>query len=135
MLTPEYPKAALADLYQFMNEEYFHSKLPRNIKVVWTKMHRDILGKLTYNQKGKPQCIHINKAMRSPIAKGQTCVVKMTLLHEMAHISAQISGNAPDPLSPYLSQDEHGQDEEDHTEVWQSIMRRLANAGAFDRLW
>jgi len=111
--------------YLKLNRRWFDGKLPRNTVVKWCdsfpKPDNGVYGRtVTYRASGtKPGAPIIGfgitisrRAERSGMA-----TVMVTLLHEMAHVKTWRSSRAP------------------HGRVWVMEMRRLAAAGAFDKLW
>ena len=93
--------------YRYYNKKYFGNLLPNppEVDIRWG----DIQGS-GYQVEDE---IVISRKDR-----GRSNVWKLTLLHEMVHLS----------LNPYRTRSDHGKE-------FQSEMLRLAGAGAFRRLW
>lgn len=104
--------------YKAINEQYFSGLLPKvPVRFVNARSIDGCMGRTKFLVKGwKPVEIRIDAAL-----KKRPALAAMTLLHEMAHVSVAVSGNEPDI--------------DDHGPVWTAVMRRLANAGAFDVIW
>lgn len=87
------------------NRRYFGGYLPRDAKLSWTPIEQ------CWGQSyGEPPTIEI-----SPACGVDSRLARMTLLHEMVHLS----------LYPYRA----------HGPKFEAEMRRLAQAGAMKGLW
>ena len=91
--------------YDEYNQLYFGGKLSHDILVKWVRLPRRLMGQADL------EGIDINLNLR-----GTSCLWRFTLLHEMSHIAT------------YTEIEEHGP-------MWQAEMHRLANIGAFEKVW
>ncbi len=95
----------LPEIYADFNRRFWKGKLPRDVQVRWK---RGLSVAAWYDG---DRLITINSYL-----KGWECLVKMTLLHEMAHVSTRSEC-------------------QEHGPRWQAEMRRLARDGAFAPFW
>lgn len=112
--------------YDYYNKLYFGNKLPQDMVVEWSSNivdgtsggchpHGVLPCAQPYCQRGcKSSFIRI-----SPILSMMECQSLCTLLHEMVHIKSLVG-------SRHLAY---------HGKIWQTEMRRLVRAGAFDDIW
>lgn len=101
---------ALARLYSHYNRRYFGGHLPKKLLVRYKHLSSVYYAIMGYDEK-RPKFIYINTKLRK-----WPEIVRMNLLHEMAHIATI-------------------DEEERHGPRWHREMKRLAREGAFDELW
>jgi len=106
--------------YAYYNRRYFRGKLPP-VHVRWTKkLGPDFPPGPAYGWFFPDEGV----ILISSILKKHWAFWHMTLLHEMCHVALQ---EHPEEQRSYRS--------DRHSRPWHREMRRLAAAGAFDRLW
>lgn len=109
----------LAKLYTRYNKKYFDGKLPDTIPVVFVDMSKTENGGLctTYHEQG---LVPLHTIYLDSTFKEYNTLLKMFLLHEMAHAKLYPSGAHDD------GKEEQAFDEE---------MMRLAFRGALHKIW
>jgi len=115
--------ATLESAYKAYNKMYFGGRLP-NIEVRWSKhLPRSCYGDFTW----LPPLRIGGKVYRFGLVqlalwtKQHEEIWRMNLLHEMVHV--KLRRRSLNSLPDY------------HSERWYKEMRRLAERGAFDKLW
>jgi hypothetical protein len=104
--------------FRVLNRKWFDNKLPNETKIFYSeeliaegeRKPRHDYGDADW-EAGGPPVIRINPLLRE---QGWYTAIRQTLIHEAAHIEAMRLGY----------RGEHGP-------VWEKIMRKLANQGAF----
>lgn len=103
----------LKRLFNGINRKYFKDMLP-DADVKWEKCSPGLMGECFTTL--EPPLIRIN-----PDLKDWPCMAKLVLFHEVAHLAVHkaYSGKYKGPHGP----------------EFQAVMLRLAQDGAFKRLW
>lgn len=103
--------------YASYNRRYFNRLLPP-VPVLWSrKLPSDCCGWYT------PEGSEHGAILITESLKTSPSLWRMTLLHEMCHVRWR---EHPEELRSNVHK---------HSCVWVKEMRRLANAGAFDKIW
>lgn len=120
----------LQKAYREYNRQYFKGALP-NVPVRWSKQIGLTSGRGdagffigTSDEKGD-WVILVSHDLKT-----LEYYWRMTLLHEMAHVSVR-----NDPKERACTENGDNLEPMGHSKVWRIEMRRLAAAGAFDGLW
>jgi len=116
--SPQYRDPQLERFYTEYNKQYFSSKLPQEMVVVWDDNLLSVYGDYAFaDRQGK-------RIMVASEFQGLTDPTRIYILHEMTHFELWRQGIELDTDGP----DGHGP-------KFQSEMRRLALSGAFDEIW
>ena len=107
--------------YLTFNKRYFGNKLPLDAKVIWSRKttRKRAAQLLVWTKSLVDTEIALNPMMKK---LGAECRALQSLLHEMCHLHLRVLGKPP---SVYTG----------HGRLFQNEMKRLANLGAFNRIW
>ena len=106
--------------YHRLNRRWFGGALPKDTELCWFR------SKIAYGKTGSYRELGTKKGSRivgfrisisRKAERAGMATVMITMFHEMAHVATWGKCRAP------------------HGRVWVAEMRRLAAAGAFDRIW
>ena len=114
-VTAVYRNKKLEALYRRLNRRYFGGRLPKGVVIGYRRKSGRFFAKSNIDG----PWIWIANKLRTWARQPE-----WLLLHEMAHFSVDLAGVKAKDRTPGM-----------HSRAWDAEMLRLANLGAFRRLW